>query len=432
MKVLIIGSGGREHSLGIHLSRSPLLKELYFAPGNPGMENLGTCIPLAADNIPEICAFAQEINLDLVIVGPEVPLVAGLADQLRSHGIAVFGPGRLAAQLEGSKAFSKEFMAKYQIPTASFKNFSQLAEAQDYLKKHEVPVLVKASGLAAGKGAIICNTHEEAQQAVNSMLGPQAIFGEAGQEIVIEEFMEGEEASLFAICDGENYRLLAPAQDHKRIFDQDQGPNTGGMGAYAPAPLVTPEILEQIQKTIIEPTLQGMQTEGMPYIGTLFVGLMINRGKAKVIEYNCRFGDPETQAVLPLYTGDLLELLNAAAKGQLAALKAVPPPCLAHTSKKFAAVVVLASKGYPASSSSGQAISGLSDVEKVDSVHVVHAGTRKSGPTLETAGGRVLGVVAEGQSLKNAIDKAYQGVNLISFDGMQYRRDIGAKGLKYL
>src|SRR5690606_21450758 len=300
MKILVIGSGGREHALGLKLSQAPEKPVLTFAPGNPGMAALGACVPVAADDIDGLLALARAERFDLTVVGPEVPPVKGVVDAFQAAGLAVFGPTAAAARLEGSKAFSKDFMARYAIPTAAFRTFTDHAAARDYLMATGAPVVVKASGLAAGKGAVVCMTLDEARDALDSMLGPAAVFGEAGSEVVIEEFMEGEEASVFAVCDGARYVLLAPAQDHKRAYDGDAGPNTGGMGAYAPAPAMTPDLVAQTCRTIIEPTLRGMQAEGCPYEGVLYVGLMLTAKGPKVVEYNCRLGDPETQCVLPL------------------------------------------------------------------------------------------------------------------------------------
>jgi phosphoribosylamine--glycine ligase len=319
MKILVIGSGGREHAIGLKLSQSPKKPALIFAPGNPGMAELGKCVPVAADDIKGLLDLALAGKPDLTVVGPEVPLVKGIVDAFQATGLTIFGPSAAAARLEGSKAFSKDFMARYGIPTAAYQTFRELEPARAYLAETGAPVVVKASGLAAGKGAVVCMALDEAHAALDSMLGPDAVFGEAGREVVIEEFMEGEEASVFAVCDGTNYVLLPAAQDHKRVFNDDKGPNTGGMGAYAPAPVMTPELLETTRRTIIDPTLEGMRQEGCPYQGVLFVGLMLSPGGPRVVEYNCRLGDPETQAVLPVWEGDLAELFLAAARGRVGA-----------------------------------------------------------------------------------------------------------------
>lgn len=423
LKVLVIGSGGREHAIGRKLSRSPLEPILLFAPGNPGMAKLGKCHPIPADDISALLALARQEEVDLTVVGPEIPLVKGIVDVFRAEGMLIFGPTVQAARLEGSKVFAKEFMSRHGIPTADFQTFRDLTPALDFLEKTGAPVVVKASGLAAGKGAVVCQTLEEARAALDSMLGPHPEFGDAGREVVIEEFMTGEEASVFAVCDGQNFVLLPTAQDHKRIFDGDLGPNTGGMGAYSPAPLMTPALLDKTSREIIQPTLEGMHREGYPYQGVLYVGIMLTPQGPKVVEFNCRLGDPETQVVLPLYDGDLLELFLAAAKGRL-------PDAALPQSKGFAAIVVLASRGYPGSYRSGFRIQGLSEAEAFSGVHVIHAGTRVENDALLTAGGRVLGVVGQAGSLAQALQSAYKGVGSIHFEGMQYRRDIGQRGLK--
>lgn len=420
MKVLVVGSGGREHTLAREISRSPHCEELICAPGNPGMADLGKLMDVGAEDINGLVELAVKEKIDLVVVGPEVPLVHGLADELRLRDIAVFGPSKLAARLEGSKAFSKDIMAKYNIPTAQYRNFTDKSEALDYLEQQGAPIVVKASGLAAGKGAIVCLTLDEAVQAVEDMLGEAAIFGESGAEVVIEEFMTGEEASIFALCDGENYVTLSPAQDHKRAYDYDEGPNTGGMGAYAPATLVSSQLLEEVKKTIIEPTLEGMIQEGCPYQGVLYVGIMATPNGPKVVEYNCRFGDPECQIVLPLYKGDVLELLDACAQGKISQIQV-------EENEGSAAIVVLASKGYPGSYAKGKIITGIDKVP--EGTHVIHAGTRLVGDDLQTSGGRVMGVVGQAPTLKEVLDLCYQGVDLVQFEGVQYRKDIGQKGL---
>ncbi len=426
MKILVIGSGGREHAIGLKLAQSPQKPELLFAPGNPGMAALGTCHPIAADDLPALLKLAAAEKPDLTVVGPEVPLVKGLVDVFRKAGHTVFGPTAAAARLEGSKAFSKDFMARYGIPTAAYQTFTEHEPARAFLEKTGAPVVVKASGLAAGKGAVVCMTLEEAHVALDSMLGPDAVFGEAGREVVIEEFMEGEEASVFAVCDGERYVLLPTAQDHKRAFDGDAGPNTGGMGAYSPAPIMTPELLERTCREVIEPTLAGMRTEGCPYEGVLYVGLMLTTQGPKVVEFNCRLGDPETQCVLPIHEGDLADLFLAAATGQLDSAK----HGRAQAPRESAAVIVLASGGYPGPYRNGMRIEGVDEAETVPGVQVLHAGTKLQDGFLATAGGRVLGVTGKGGTLKAALSTAYAGVDRIHFEGMHFRRDIGQKGLQ--
>jgi phosphoribosylamine--glycine ligase len=425
MKILIIGNGGREHAIGLKLAASPKEPTLIFAPGNPGMEELGSCFSVPADDFRGLLTLAQTQKVDLTIVGPEQPLVGGIVDLFESSGLRIFGPNRAAAALEGSKAFSKDFMARHGIPTAHYRNFRALEPARTYLREVGAPIVVKASGLAAGKGAVVCMTLQEAESALNSMLGPKAIFGAAGSEVVIEEFMEGEEASLFALCDGESFVLLPTAQDHKRIGDGDTGLNTGGMGAYSPAPLMTHALLDEVSRTIVKPTLDGMRQEGSPYKGILFVGLMITPKGPKVVEYNCRLGDPETQVVLPILEEDLLELILASLEGGLGRMKVSPP-------KEWAAVVVMASKGYPGPYETGIPITGLEQVVSLPRSEAIHAGTKRMQGKLVTAGGRVLGMVGRGPTLQNAIEAAYAGVAKVEFPGAQFRSDIGKKGLARL
>ncbi len=422
MNILVIGSGGRENAIALAVKKSPLCTNLISAPGNPGMERLGKCIPVDVSNPNAIADLAEKEKIDLTIVGPEVPLVNGVIDEFRKRGLRAFGPVKGAAALEGSKAFSKNFMKKYGIPTAAYETFTDLNAALEFLKAHPAPIVVKASGLAAGKGAVVCMTDAEAIAAVEEMLGDKAVFGESGKTVVIEEFMEGEEASLFAVCDGKDYVLLSSAQDHKRVFDGDKGPNTGGMGAYTPAPVVTDEILATVKSQIIEPTLRGMIAEGSPYTGVLYVGIMVTKNGPKVVEYNCRLGDPECQVVLPAYDGDVLALFDAAEKGEFKNFNAPKAP------KGSAAIVVIASEGYPGAYQKGKEISGIEDAEAIGAM-VVHAGTKMQNGKLVTAGGRVLGVVGVGKDLQAALDKAYEGCAKIHFDGAFFRKDIGQKGL---
>ena len=422
MNILVVGSGGREHAIALAVKKSPLCENLICAPGNPGMANLGRCVPVDVADPKALADLAEVEKVDLAIIGPEIPLVAGVVDEFRARGLRAFGPAAAAAALEGSKAFSKNFMKKYSIPTAAFETFTDLASAKKFLAEHPAPIVVKASGLAAGKGAVVCLTDKEANDAVEEMLGDKAVFGESGKTVVIEEFMEGEEASLFAVCDGKDYVLLSSAQDHKRVFDGDKGPNTGGMGAYTPAPVVTPEILSAVKSQIIEPTLKGMAAEGSPYTGVLYVGIMVTKNGPKVVEYNCRLGDPECQVVLPVYDGDLLALFDAAEKGELRNFDAPASP------KMSAAIVVMASAGYPGSYEKGKEIFGIEDAEATGAM-VVHAGTKMADGKLLTNGGRVLGVVGTGKDLQAALDKAYEACGKIRFEGAFYRKDIGQKGL---
>ncbi len=427
MQILIIGSGGREHALARALAQSSKVSTLYAAPGNPGTAQLGTNVNIAADDLDALVAFAREKDIDLTIVGPEKPLVAGIVDRFEEEGLRIIGPTAEAARLEGSKAFADEFMDRHGIPTASFRVF----EAEDadnaaaYLDDVGAPIVVKADGLAAGKGAFVCSTLEEAHDALEQIVADRA-FGAAGDRVVIEEKMEGEEVSIFALTDGTHYVLLTPSQDHKPIGEGGTGPNTGGMGAFAPAPIVDGTLLNRICREIVEPTLQGMQEEGMPYRGVLYCGLMITADGPKVVEYNCRLGDPEAQVVLPLVESDLVEVFEALADGTLnsGSLRTVPGA---------AACVVLASGGYPVEYGTGFEITGIDEADALSDVSVVHAGTRRRDDgVLVTDGGRVLGVTARGRDLPEALDRAYDGVDLIDFAGKTFRSDIGEKGLAHL
>jgi phosphoribosylamine--glycine ligase len=425
MRILIIGSGGREHALARSLSQSSRTEKLFVAPGNAGTASLADNVDLEASEAEALRDFALSEDLDLTVVGPEKPLVAGLVDQFEEAGLAVVGPSREAARLEGSKAFAKSFMQEHGIPTARHRTFdsSETDEARSYLEEHDAPVVVKASGLAGGKGAFVCETLDDAFDALRR-IAEERDFGAAGDRIVIEELMRGEEASVFALTDGENYVLLPPAQDHKRIGEGDTGPNTGGMGAYAPAPVVTPKILQQTCRRIIEPTLAGMQAAGAPYRGVLYCGLMITDEGPKVVEFNCRLGDPEAQVVLPLLETDLTDVFERLAARNLGGVQLRSRP-------GAAACVVLASDGYPTSYETGFPINGLE--ASPDDALVFQAGTAREGSEqIVTDGGRVLDVTGLGAGLPEALDAAYDAVEHIHFDGMQYRRDIGEKGLKRL
>lgn len=426
MRILVVGSGGREHAITWALSRSSGEHRLYCAPGNPGTSALATNVAIAADRVSDLVDFATSEGIDLCIVGPEVPLVLGLADRLRDAGILVVGPSAAAARLEGSKAFSKAFMERNGIPTAAHRTFqgSEHAGALEYVRKVGAPIVIKASGLAAGKGAVVCMTLAEAEDALSAMMQDQ-VFGDAASEVVVEEFMEGEEASIFALCDGSDYVLLSPAQDHKRIGEGDTGPNTGGMGAYCPAPVMSDDLLARARSAVIEPTLEAMAREGHPYSGILYVGLMLTPDGPKVVEYNCRLGDPETQPVLMLLESDAVELFTAAAAGDLKAFDV-------QVSTDSAACVVLASEGYPGSYPKGRPISGVDAAAALPGVEVFQAGTSQTAEGLVTSGGRVMAVTARAPELKDALAKCYEAAQLISFDGMQYRGDIGKKGLAHL
>lgn len=428
MNILLIGSGGREHALAWKLRQSPSCGRLFAAPGNPGIFACAEHTGMAqgfADNAEAIAKFCRENNVELVVIGPEQPLADGLADELREHGLAVFGPSRDAAQLEWSKGFAKEFMQRWNIPTAAFRRFTSYEEslAVDFAKELVVTigkVVIKADGLAAGKGVVIAETADEAAAAINEMFG--GMFGMAGASVVVEEFMEGEEASVFAICDGSHFITLSAAQDHKRIGEGDTGKNTGGMGAYCPAPLITSDILHRVREEIIRPTLEGMIEELTPFIGCLFVGLMITNGVPRVVEFNSRFGDPETQTVLSVLEGDFARLLYSAAIGNL------DESAVTNVQKGFACNVVLASAGYPDLYQKGLSISGIENAERLGA-KVFHAGTAENNGILVTAGGRVLGVCATGESLPAAVYSAYRAVSEIEFEGKTFRRDIAAKAL---
>lgn len=420
---MIVGSGGREHAFAWALHRSPQQPELFIAPGNAGTAQLGTNVDIAGTDLDTLSQFAHDHEIDLTIVGPEQPLVTGLVDHFLREGLAIVGPTAAAAQLEGSKAFAKAFMAERGIPTAAHHTFEaeDVEAAHAYLDEQGAPIVVKASGLAAGKGAIVCQTLEDAHDALTRIVEDRD-FGAAGERVVIEEFMEGEEASVFALTDGAHYVLLPPAQDHKPIGEGDTGPNTGGMGAYAPAPVVTGRVLQQVCKEVIEPTLAGMIDEGHPYTGILYCGLMITDDGPKVVEFNCRLGDPEAQVVLPMMRVDWVEVFRAMAEGNLRNLQL-------QTRHNAAACVVMASEGYPMQYEKGFPITGIDSAERLDGVTVFQAGTRHDGEQLITNGGRVLGVTATGDTLQEALDRAYAGVDSIHFKGAQFRRDIGQKGL---
>ena len=421
MNVLVIGSGGREHAIVWALKQSPKVTDVYCAPGNAGMSELATLVPLDVNDLPGVVRFAQEKNIGLTVVGSEASLVDGIVDVFEDHGLTIFGPSKAAAQLEGSKMFLKHFLKRHHIPTARYQTFDQsdIEKAKEYVRLHPVPLVIKTDGLAAGKGVAICQSTDDALKTLDDYFGKK-IFGDAGRSVVIEEFMEGEEASVFAMCDGESYVVLAPAQDHKRIGEHDTGKNTGGMGAYAPAPIVTNEIMQRIEKEVIEPTLQGMKKEGHPYKGCLYVGLMITNDGPKVVEFNVRLGDPETQVVLPLIESDVFDLFYSCATGTVDSYSL-------QLKNSSAVVVVLASSGYPDAYQKGKTIVGLTDVPP-DTV-IFHAGTKMDGTEIVTSGGRVLGVTSFGHDLRTTISNTYEAVKKISFEGMYYRHDIGKKAL---
>jgi phosphoribosylamine--glycine ligase len=421
MKVLVVGGGGREHALVWKISQSPLVDTLYCAPGNPGIAEFAECVHIGSDEIEVLLDFAINEKIDLTVVGPEVPLTMGIVDRFQAAGLEIFGPNQAAAQIEGSKKFSKDLMAKYHIPTAAYGSFTDRDAAVAYIRKQGAPIVVKADGLAAGKGVIVAMTVEEAVAGIDEIM-VDAVFGAAGAQVVIEEFMAGEEASFFVFTDGKNILPLASSQDHKRIFDNDEGPNTGGMGAYSPAPVVTEALTRDIIETIVRPTIDGMAADGCPYSGILYVGLMIADGKARVVEFNARFGDPEAQPLLMRMKSDIVPVLQACARGEL-----IQTSLEWHD--KAAVCVVMASGGYPAAFAKGLEISGLEAAEAIEDLMVFHAGTTLKDGKVVNNGGRVLGVTGLGTTVAEAIDKAYQGVALVSWEGVQFRRDIGKKAL---
>jgi phosphoribosylamine--glycine ligase len=424
MKILIVGSGGREHALAWKAKQSPKVSQVFVAPGNAGtaLEPQLENVAIAADDVNGLLTFALQTGIDLTIIGPEVPLVKGIVDSFQQAGLKCFGPTAQAAQLEGSKSFCKDFMAKYQIPTAAYQSFTDTHEAIAYIKNHGAPIVVKADGLAAGKGVIVAQTEQQAIAAVEDMLSGNS-FGQAGHRVVIEEFLAGEEASFIVIADGKQALAMATSQDHKARDNGDCGPNTGGMGAYSPAPLVTPEIHQRVMEEVINPTLQGMIAEGNPYTGFLYAGLMISPdGAIKVLEYNCRFGDPETQPIMMRLKSDLVELCLAALEQRLDTVTS-------EWDERAALGVVMAAGGYPDAYRKGDVIAGLPEVENEEG-KVFHAGTQMQNQQIVTAGGRVLCACALGQDIKTAQENAYQLVEQIYWEGVYYRTDIGFKAIK--
>ena len=421
MNVLLIGSGGREHALAWAISASPLLGTLFAAPGNPGIAEYATCVVLDVSDHKAIIAFCRLQNIGLVVVGPEAPLVAGLADDLKAADIKVFGPSKLAAQLEGSKGFTKDLCKEAGIPTAAYERFRDAGAAKAYAAKQPVPVVVKADGIAAGKGVVIAESHAEAAEAIDACFS--GAFGAAGAEVVIEEFMTGEEASFFALCDGRRALPLATAQDHKRVGDGDKGPNTGGMGAYSPASIVTPEISARVMREIIEPTVAAMAKRGMPYVGVLYAGLMLTKDGPKLIEYNARFGDPECQVLMMRLKSDILTALIATCDGVLDTFDL-------RWWDDVALTVVMAANGYPATPEKGTEIKGLDKAATVEGVEIFHAGTKLDGARLVADGGRVLNVTARGKTVREARDRAYEAVRRIEWPGGFCRSDIGWREIK--
>ena len=416
MKLLVIGSGGREHALAWRLAQSPKVSRVYVAPGNAGTAHEDGVFNADVTAIPGLVQFARDNAIHATVVGPEGPLAAGVVDAFRDAELRIFGPTKAAAQLESSKDFAKRFMARHAIPTARYETFTEIAAARAYLAKHGAPIVIKADGLAAGKGVVVATSIGEARDAVDMMLGANKL-GDAGHRVVIEEFMEGEEASFIVMVDGKHVLPLASSQDHKRIFDGDQGPNTGGMGAYSPAPVVTPEVHHRVMSEIIDPTVRGMAADGIPYMGFLYAGLMIDaNGAPRVVEFNCRLGDPETQPILMRLKSDLLTLVDHAIEGTLDTVEA-------DWDRRAALGVVLAAAGYPETPRKGDEIHGLP--KDADDFHVFHAGTALRDGKVVTNGGRVLCVTALGDKVKIAAERAYEVAEQIRFDGMQFRKDIG-------
>ncbi|WP_300556759.1 phosphoribosylamine--glycine ligase [Maricaulis sp.] len=423
MKVLVIGSGGREHALARKISQSPALTELHAAPGSPAIGALATCHNIAVADLDGLVGLARDLGADLVVVGPENPLCDGLADRLNAAGIAVFGPSEKAARLEGSKAFAKDFYARHNVPTAGYGTFTDASEAKAFLDSMSPPYVLKADGLAAGKGVVIVEDRGEAEAEIDAFLSGK--FGEASQTLVIEEFMSGEEVSIFALCDGETVMFCGAAQDHKRVGEGDTGLNTGGMGAYSPAPVATPELIETAMKTIIEPVAKGLAAENSPFRGVLFAGLMVTETGPKTVEFNIRFGDPECQVVMKRLASDILPYLNACATGGLAKLEPLT------WSEEPAITVVMAANGYPGSYQKGTAINGVDEANAMEGVVVFEAGTARDDQGQRTAnGGRVLNVTASGESLHYAADRAYAAIDLIDWPDGFCRRDIGWRALK--
>ena len=417
MQVLVIGNGGREHALVWKIKQSPKVKAIFCAPGNAGTSEIAENVPIAADDIEGLLQFALNKGIELTIVGPEQPLVMGIVDQFNEKGLRIFGPNAHAAELEGSKSFSKNIMNKYGLPTAEYKNFTSSEEAEEYVNDKSCPLVVKADGLAAGKGVLLCRTTEEALIAVNTIMKNRS-FGAAGDQIVIEEFLEGQEISVLAFSDGKTVLLMDSAQDHKAAFDGDTGPNTGGMGAYSPAPVFTEVMQQKVRDKIMLPMVRAMKQEGRPYKGILYAGLMLTKTGPQILEFNARFGDPETQPLLVRMDSDIIPIFEACIDGTL-------DQCQLNWKNKSSVCVVMAAAGYPNSYEKGKLISGLKNANSIPEVVVFHAGTKKKDGKIVTNGGRVLGVTATGENTSSAIERAYEAVNQITWEGIHYRKDIG-------
>jgi phosphoribosylamine--glycine ligase len=422
MKVMVVGSGGREHALVWKLRKDRCVREVLCCPGNAGIAELAECVPVQDNDADGLASLAAAERVDLVVFGPEEPLVNGVGDVLRSRGVTVFGPSRAASRLEGSKVFAKLFMERRGVPTASFSVFESHAAASRHIADHKGRVVVKADGLARGKGVMVCADRAGAEEALRAVMVERQ-FGESGEKVLIEEYLEGEEVSVMAISDGENYALLPVSQDHKRVFDGDRGPNTGGMGAYCPVPSVGDELLKVIESRVMKPVLEGMAAEGAAYSGVLYAGLMLTESGPKTLEFNCRFGDPEAQALLPATDVNLGETLLAAARGELGSNRRLESLC-------HSVCVVLASGGYPGDYKTGQEIVGIEELKGDENVVLFHSGTARRNGKIVTAGGRVLGVTGMGASLEDALSRAYGASRRVQFNGVHYRKDIGARALK--
>jgi len=422
MKVLVIGSGGREHALVWKIMQSPKVSQIYCAPGNAGISKLAQCINIDADSIEKLVNFAQEEKIDLTVVGPELALSKGIVNEFNRKDLRIFGPSREAAEIESSKVFSKHLMKKYNIPTANYEVFGNSKEAFDYIKQQTFPLVIKADGLAAGKGVFIVKNLLEARDALDALMEEKK-FGEAGRQVIIEEFLEGEEVSILAFCDGKTVVPMVSSQDHKKIFDNDQGPNTGGMGAYSPVPFYPNEFKKTVLEEILKPTVKGLQSERREYRGVLYAGLVLTEEGPKVLEFNARFGDPETQVVLPRLKTDLVDILNAVIDGSLHKINI-------EWEDNAAVCVVVASGGYPGKYQKGKVISGLERLENMKGIIVFHAGTKFQDGKIITSGGRVLGITSWDNTISKAKEKAYKGVEKIYFEDMYYRKDIAAKAIK--
>jgi phosphoribosylamine--glycine ligase len=421
MKVVVIGSGGREHAICWKILQSLGLRKIWCLPGNAGIASIAECVNIKSDDIDGICQFAKNNNPDVVIVGPEKPLCLGISDRLSSLGINVFGPSRIASQLEGSKIFAKLLMKKYNIPTAYAEIFNNYQKAVAYIEKIKIPVVIKADGLAAGKGVVVAETKEEAKKAIKASM-VDCLFGSSGEKIIIEECLYGEEASIIAFICGETIIPLASSQDHKRIGEDDTGPNTGGMGAYSPTPKVTESIMKEVEEKILKRTVYAMKSEGIVFRGVLYAGIMLTQEGPKVLEFNVRFGDPETQSIIPRLNSDILDIMLSISQGK---------PCITtlEWKKESAVCVVLASRGYPGDYEKGKAIQGLDEVSKIKNICIFHSGTKFNNGRIVTDGGRVLSVVATGADIKDAVNRVYRAVSMIRFENMYYRKDIAKKAL---